>query len=468
MPELYSSPDTLNNSHDCERFPSKVTISPKSRKYKHFDHPLSSDTRKFDFSTEQKKHRFYPLLGFNISHKRFSYDSNLKKKKQTTKVRPIHFASHSDALYLQAYTKYLEQYYEYYLHKNNLENCILAYRKGIGSNIDHAKSLFSEILQKKDCFCIALDIKSFFDKINHNILYDEIKRLINNSELFGHHYTVWRNITKYSFINKDELIKKLKKEYKKYDPQITEKQIKNKFKKNARICSKKDFISHVRGKQNGLIKKNKNDFGIPQGTPISGLYANIYLKSFDLNVLEYCKRMNGSYRRYSDDIAIVLPTSVSQEHALSEIKVFIKNVLLSIAENKTEKAIFKDGKIHKDSSRPFIQYLGFTFNGKNILIRASTQHRYLRKMRRGIHAKMIAVKMRNKNDLEKTIPAKEIFKREALSRYTHLGKRRNFLNYAYKASKIMDSPEIRKQFKCHMTWFSRAWRKEMKRVFDET
>jgi len=79
-------------------------------------------------------------------------------------------------------------------------------------------------------------------------------------------------------------------------------------------------------------------------------------------------------------------------------------------------------------------------------------------MRRGIHAKMIAAKA-------KDVPSFEVFKRESLSRYTHLGKRRNFLRYAYKAADVMGCPEIRQQVAHHVTWFNRAWDREADRVF---
>ena len=65
---------------------------------------------------------------------------------------------------------------------------------------------------------------------------------------------------------------------------------------------------------------------------------------------------------------------------------------------------------------------------------------------------------------KKVLPS-EVFKRESLSRYTQLGKRRNFLRYAYKAADVMGCPEIRRQVAHHLTWFNRAWEKEAAKVF---
>lgn len=465
MPELYSSNDKSDSHHTSERKAhSEITVRPNIRKYKHFDLPLTTKREwVFDFSIEKNKHRFYPLIGFDITHRRFDLDPKTNRKKQRQKLRPIRFASHSDALYLQAYAEYLHRYYEHFIKVNNLSESIRAYRECIGNNIHHARDLFSEISQKKDCSFLAIDIRSFFDKIDHKILYSEIKNLLKIDRLEKHDYTVWRNITKYSYVEKKDIIDKLKAEYKKLDPKITQKQIKDRITKNKRICTKSEFISLVRGRNNNMIKINENSHGIPQGTPISGLYANIYLKSFDLSMLEYCNKIGGSYRRYSDDIALVFPVCVPKEDVSSKIEELLEMVRLSIAKNKTETATFQEGRLQKDSPRPFIQYLGFTFDGDRILIRASTQHAYLRKMRRGIHAKMIAFKHNPKKTISEK---KEPFKREVLSRYTHLGKRRNFLRYAHKASKIMESPDIKKQFKRHMTWFKRSWRKEIKKVLN--
>jgi hypothetical protein len=128
---------------------------------------------------------------------------------------------------------------------------------------------------------------------------------------------------------------------------------------------------------------------------------------------------------------------------------------LAISADKTDTADFRGGLLISPTP---IQYLGFTFDGQKTLIRASSLDAYRGKMRRGIHAKMIAAKSK------KILPT-EVFKRECLSRYTHLGKRRNFLRYAYKAANVMGCPEIKRQVSHHMTWFNRAWEREIVKVF---
>ena len=62
-------------------------------------------------------------------------------------------------------------------------------------------------------------------------------------------------------------------------------------------------------KKKKCIHVNRNlENGIPQGSPISGVLANIYMMEFDLAMKHLIEEENnGLYMRYSDDIIIVLP-----------------------------------------------------------------------------------------------------------------------------------------------------------------
>ncbi len=417
-----------------------LSVLSKERQYKHFDLPLREVERAqaLNFLCEDKPHRFLPLLGFTDEVRRSVLNASGARELKIKK-RPIRFAGHADAAYLEKYADHLNSYYERALAQDESAGSILAYRPRGRTNIYHAKALFDEIRSRGDCSVIALDISKFFDSLDHNLLRDEIAGLLGVTRLDGHHATVWKNVTRYSWVETVDLDSRLGR----------------KRKRDGRVCSYKDFIDHVRGRKNGLIRTHDPTFGIPQGTPVSGLYANIYLRSFDHEMITLCRKYGGSYRRYSDDIAVVLPLGTE----LRDVDVVVKNMLanfnLSLSGDKTDTAYFNGGL-----SRAPIQYLGFTYNGLETLIRPSSLDAYRGKMRRGIHAKMIAAKA-------KSVPQSEVHKRECLSRYTHLGRRRNFLSYAYKAADIMDSQEIKQQVKDHMTWFKRTWSREGKKVFGE-
>lgn len=437
MPGFYTPSET---EFDPETDDFVIQFLSKERRYRHFDLPLRGDARKqvMDFSREDAPHRFLPLLDFTESLRRYTRNKT-GKKEQKVKERNIRYASHEDSAYLQAYSDFLNKFYEDSLRADGTSASVLAYRRGGGTNIHHAKALFDEIGRRQDCTVVAMDISGFFDCLDHKILRDEIARAIGVTRLEKHHATVWKNITKYSWVETrdiDDLLGKRRNAH-------------------GRICSQKDFIDEVRGRSTGLVRTHGDRFGIPQGTPISGLYANIYLRTFDRQMMALVGECGGSYRRYSDDIAVVLPLGTKGRLVVAVTQKMLADVGLAMSEDKTEVADFKGGLLV--SPRP-LQYLGFTFDGKKTLIRPSSLDAYRAKMSRGIHAKMVAASA-------KRIPSFEVFKRESLSRYTHLGKRRNFLRYAYRASEVMGCSEIRAQVKGHVKWFQRAWEREATRVY---
>lgn len=412
----------------------------KERKYKHFDLPLSKAelNQSIDFGLDVNPHRFLPLLGFTDVVRRY-VRSPSGSREIKVKTRDIRFAGHSDAAFLQGYAAHLHSYYEKALTVDATSSSVLAYRPDGGTNIHHAKALFDEIRSRMNCTVFAIDISGFFDCLDHITLRDHVAGLLGVARLEGHHANVWKNLTRYSWVETADLDKLLGK----------------RRNGQGRICSPSDFAKHVRGRKDGLVRTHSLSFGIPQGTPVSGLYANIYMRSFDREMRAFCQQAGGSYRRYSDDIAIVMPPGSILCDVVSIVEKMLADFGLTISANKTEIAIFENGKLI--SEKP-IQYLGFTFDGINTLIRASSMDAYRRKMRAGINAKLVAAKV-------KKIPPSEVYRRECLSRYTHLGKRRNFLRYAYKASDLMGSPEIRQQVKAHTTWFNRAWKSQVSKVF---
>ncbi|MCA3487910.1 MAG: group II intron reverse transcriptase domain-containing protein [Rhodobacter sp.] len=441
MPGFYLPSE---NEFDPENDDFVLPFVTKERKYRHFDLPLRASEREqmIEFSKEEDlPHRFLPLLGFMDETMRYVRNRSGRRERKV-KVRPIRFASHADAAYLQAYAEHLNAFYERALKQDGTSGSVLAYRRGGGTNIHHAKALFDEVRSRSDCTVFAMDISGFFDCLDHLLLRDEVAGLLGVPRLEGHDANVWKNVTRYSWVETVDLDRVLGR----------------KRSRHGRVCSPSDFVDYVRGRTGGLVRTHDQPFGIPQGTPVSGLYANIYLRNFDREMISWCTKHGGSYRRYSDDIAVVLPLGAKVRHVEAIVEKMLADYGLAMSVDKTDTADFKMGLLA--SAKP-IQYLGFTFDGQHTLIRPSSLDAYRRKMRRGIHAKLIAAKAK------KVLPS-EVYKRESLSRYTHLGKRRNFLRYAYKAADIMSSPEIRQQVKHHVSWFNRTWKKEAMKVFGDT
>src|SRR5690606_5759645 len=203
-----------------------------------------------------------------------------------------------------------------------------------------------------------------------------------------------------------------------------------------------EFRERVRQTNPSIIRKNKSGIGIPQGSSLSGLIANFYLLDVDTNLIDSLKKIGASYRRYSDDIAIVAPPGVNPEIVVEMVSDCLQSVGLSINLTKTEVSVFEstDGLLVAD--RRF-QYLGFTFDGQKKLVRDSSLNRYFTKMTLAIRAARISAE-------KKSIPLDRVFLRRHYKTYTHKGFGRNFVRYAYKAANKMNAPEIRRQLRGHM------------------
>lgn len=434
--------NALGYAPDDEFDPRIDDFVSKERKYVHFDLALSQAERDtFEPSVgDILQNSYWPLIGYVSQERRAKKDSagNLVFSE---KDRPIKFGSHRDAAIFEHYAKSLSIDYEDALGGRNLARSVLAYRSGIGNNINHSRSLFAEIMYRKNCIAIAMDISGFFDNIQHGILYKQILRVRNVERLGDVDFHIFKRMTKFEWVESTDLKKRLGANYG----------------RAGRICYSREFRRLVRGKKPSLIHKNQNDFGIPQGTSLSGLYANISLFEFDELMSSYLSEINGSYRRYSDDLAFLVPQETDLENFLKSVTDALKEIGLAVSQHKTDISRFQaHGSVLK-ADKPF-QYLGFTFDGQRTLIRQSSLSNYYSKMAIGIRAKIRAAKKQG-------IPADEIYMRELYRKYTHFGQIRNFPRYAYRASNVHDAPEIRAQLRNHMEIFKKCVRNTIASIY---
>ena len=113
----------------------------------------------------------------------------------------------------------------------------------------------------------------------------------------------------------------------------------------------------------------------------SGMLANLYMLEVDKNINELVKFYCGFYMRYSDDFMVVLPNSPNSEalNVFSKVRGFIADAPRLILEpSKTQyfhyigekvENIGKEIDAEADDSKQFINFLGFTFDGKKIFLR---------------------------------------------------------------------------------------------------
>jgi len=413
----------------------------RPRGYRHFD-PLVDWHVALNCVSEPKRvisHSFLPLLSYAKQIPR--YDPNLHKV--VTKDRQIAYASHMDAQIFAYYAHLLADPYEKELRRENLSDCVIAYRSiDRKSNIEFAAEVFAAIENMGNCVALGLDITGFFDHINHAVLKQLWSYLLmqNTTTLPLDHYKVFKALTKYAHVNRDRA-------YNAFGLTFSDDQDNRKP-----LCTPQQFGEIIRG--GGLIKVNTESYGIPQGTPVSAIASNISMLPFDRIALELATEVGGLYRRYSDDIFFLSPPNLA-----SYVELSLTNALhplgLEFKSKKTERTEFEVGVsgVRIKSGRPF-PYLGFVFDGKRRLIRSSSLSRYYQKTKKKIRMAKIAAARAAATGT----PAKP-FRRLIYQQTTHLGQKRTFLRYAYRADKIMPGGSIRRQIKPH-------W-KRVKRLLDE-
>lgn len=409
----------------------------KPRSYLHFDSPLNEDElAKFaPNSAEVARHNFMPLVGFTKVTRKLDFSTfpwEVEKKS-----RDIRYAAHADAAVYSRYAERLGAIYEQRLHDLGIAASVLAYRSNIGFNVTFAHELFQEVRQRGACRVLCFDISGFFDNLDHKKLKTRVMGLLGCDRLPGDWHNVFQTVTKYAYVDEKDFAPVLGKP------------------KGGRLCE----IVTFRQKVKPLVRVNSTGKGVPQGTPISGLFANIYLLEVDKAVRAAVDAMGGSYRRYSDDICVVLPVTADPTKFEAELARLMDEVRLELKPSKTSRTQFAGppgGPLTWSGDR--LQYLGFEFDGRRALIRPQTVRNFYAKMKRGILRTVKDARARGVSD-----PA-HIHLRVLMRNFTHAG-RRNFVSYAYRASDIMGSPAIRKQVSRHKEIFDAYLAKTVARNF---
>ena len=496
----------------------------KLKKYPHIGLPIEGIMRHKwieSYVTDPlmiKKHSFLPFIHRVSKKRRYrkKYDDYGEKVSNTqneiikdrfaeSKPRELFYASHIDSLIYSYYTKLLTAPYEKKLQLFGLNHVVTAYRaipkdssvlNGSNKcNVDFANDIFNIIREfpDKKFSVITFDIKSFFDNLDHNLLRKVWLEVMDCEKLPDDHFSVFKNITRFSYVDIQDIFEEYRNEI------ITQKKnrsgvkLQEKKKKVSKIkflksqnakafCLKKDFIKNSKKLiKSNKLKKDENDvlqirnFGIPQGSPISSILANIYLLHFDKTINEFVESNNGHYRRYSDDMIVVCPLDKSDEIEQLFYNT-IKNFKLEIQPQKTQNFVFERRLDKLNCGQKFgsiinydknLIYLGFEFDGEKVLLKSASLAGFYRKMKKSIRrAKYYSLRHK-----------KDIFYRRLYKRFTFRGARKykiskwdsqqqkfvvteqqnwgNFLSYAKKASNVMDKNGIKKQIKNHWKLFHR-------------
>jgi hypothetical protein len=197
------------------------------------------------------------------------------------------------------------------------------------------------------------------------------------------------------------------------------------------------------------------------------------LLHFDNVINKFITDAGGIYRRYSDDMVVVCPLKIKDELSGLVYKE-IGKYELEIQQSKTQIFQFKkeNGKLRCGQEfdkvvnwdKNFV-YLGFEFDGENVLLKSASLSGYYRKMKRSVNRALhfAGSKYGNNRGI--------VFKRRLFKKFSYRGAKRirkwlwnekenkfkksdsynwgNFLSYANKASGIMVSNKIKQQIKRH-------------------
>ena len=480
----------------------------KFKKYPHIGKPLTNSKDRVwveNYVTNPHniiRHKFVPLLHRVLTQRKFrpneSSVKNLSGKRKRfdkgRKERHIFYPSHLDSIIFSYYNSILTQAYEKYLSDKDYASVAVAYRKipkndmdeGNKCNIEFAADAFQFIINNKQrkLSVIVADVTSFFDNLNHRLLHTQWKKVLNVEDLPADHYTIYKNLVDYKYVNENELFKRFRhklivERYKPNDTSSIELKRKSVNKiyhmrqeKVVAYCYADEFFREatdlirvdkpfnktIREKQG---KQNKK--GIPQGTPISATLANIYMLDFDAKVYEETSNRNAYYQRYSDDLIIVCDQKDEiffYDLIREEIE---KKAYLDIQESKTHIYRYEldlnntliggivKGRIVQTNKQ--LEYLGFVFDRGKVRVKSSGFSKFYRKMkrsfRRGIHFAKKA-----------HIPSNSLFEGRLYKRFTHVGAKRrlkwiadstsptgykrttiydwgNFISYLNKANSVM-------------------------------
>lgn len=422
---------------------SENTVKRSKKPYAHFDLRTDIGKQKSYISNPHKvaAHGFYPFIHYQIKTIKFN-----KTKGPRVKTRDICYAAHIDRCIYQYYSFMLNELYNERVRIDGTSDVAVAYRTDLHkSNIYFSKRAFDYIKELGRCYVMIGDFTHFFDNLDHDYLKRQWCSLLKCDRLPDDHYSVFKSVTAYSKWELTDLLA--------LNGLSDDWAGRKSLNSQVRVLMPRQF------KENrSHIVKNANHYGIPQGSPISATLANVYMLEVDKLINDMILGLGGKYMRYSDDFIIILPdvAEINAAEAFGKIHTLLKTApRLTLEQSKTQYFHYADGELENcgkqfhaeaDGSSRFINFLGFTFDGRQVSIRAKTISKYYYRMYR--KANNIA-KAGGYTPAGKHISCENLYRR--YSERGADGKPGNFLTYVSRAEREYGSNEaITRDTKRHM------------------
>lgn len=400
------------------------------------------------------RHAFYPFIHYKIVFKKYVFNPETQMKEKKDKERDIYYSAHIDRFIYQYYAELINMHYNQIAKKLGINNVSTAYRnnKKGKCNIHFAKEALEFICKCKEVWILVGDFSSFFDNLDADYLKEKLQQVLQVDRLPEDQYAVFKSITKYTYVERDdiELIKGKK---------LNEMRRENKYFETEQFqVFKKTYL-----------KKHDKTYGIPQGSSISAVYANVYMLDFDKIINDYVTSKKGMYRRYCDDIIIIIPINKHDiENKMNEEYVkYLESVRSSIPRlslnlDKTEQYYYNQNEekrlVDLKGKKDILNYLGFSFDGRYVRLREKSLFKYYSRA----YKKVKAVK-KSKGKREEFAVKKSLYRL-----YTHLGDKKyngeygNFITYARRAEEVFsDSTYLNSKIHGQV---KRHWSKIQKRL----
>ncbi len=420
----------------------------RKRSYAHFDRPLS-ETEAVQLVTSPSRvasHAFWPVI---LNPRRVVSLKSKEKgapRQRTEKRRPIAYAAHSDAHIYAYYASLLGRLLENAYARDGVGEHVLAYRKFSPPkcNVHFAAAAFEELRSRAPRDFVAMDVEGFFDALDHDLLKIEWQRLLEVERLPPDHFAVFKACTKGYAITLPDLRDifggEVRRRSGRHGEAICPPAL---FRDNVapRLEPRHELVRKIKAKPSDDASSGAG-VGIPQGLPISAVLANVYMRRADKAIAEGIESLGGTYRRYSDDLLVIVPAELAAE-AEKLVRGRLRDVRLSVNDKKTERRRIRsnNGRLHsfglsddgsESSLRP-ASYLGMSFNGGSVRVRPSTISKFLVKARRAIKRAQLAARRAGERRLRR---------RQLYARLTSIGYGRVYGEWTPGTERPLGAPRL--------------------------
>lgn len=418
--------------------------------YAHFDRKISLDQCWEEISDPEKvrTHSFYPFIHYTSKSRRVK-----DGVRRDPKEREIFYAAHKDGWIYRLYAFKLNEKYNERAFADGIDSVAVAYRNNHPgrNNIDDAYDAIQFIKKCGQCHIMVGDFTHFFDTLSHPYLKERMCDLLGCAQLPPDWYAVFKNVTRFSSVELTDLLK-----FHGIENTAKGREQLNKMKVVLNTEQFHGFRSKIGNKDKRIERR-----GVPQGSPISAVLANVYMLQADKRLAEYAAALNGLYMRYSDDFIMVIPNSTTEE--FGRHYAVVQNVIsaaggIKLKPEKTKTFSYADQRIrnceaemfpNKEKGKDVLEFLGFAFDGNKIRLRDKTISRYYNKAYRKARtlvrnhwttSKGTRASAKNLRRLY-TIKGSQFYRRNHGETFDEFGKykERNFLDYIYAARKKMGS-----------------------------